>query len=660
MKEGSHTVREDENKEKTTGIFVFPATGGIINISGTANRTERYLNVIITAEEDHSVPFELRFYAKGDNDPRVSIRFGIMPRYLTNVPIDLNWLDGHILFPGQPAGMLKVVCHGSRIARKDVFRTELVSLPSFHSVRIKIDKLDFEDAPIPAASVPDTPIIDEMGQYIPKSWKSKTASLDELSKLLHREASLPDAYPFDDWSAYGGWKKMRITDNPGFFSKKKIDGRWFLCDPQGFAFFSAGPDCVDPRIDARVDGVRKLIQGLPDPNSENSRDLYRYVSGFGEAKRGDAELFSFERANLKKVFGSAWREPWERMVIGQLKRMGMNTIGNWSAPSLFGRMPYVTSMPRFPDTKHKIFRDFPDVLSPEYKEDAAKCAQALTGLRGDPFMIGYFLRNEPNWAFAGGLILAEEVLRDPEDTFCRRGLIDWLREKYSSVSALNRAWSAAFSSFKDLQRPYENISKQLPCSEADLREFSRRLVGAYVSIPVEMCRKADPNHMILGMRWAWISDPALTAGWENFDVFSINCYSVDPTAALDRVVQTGVDLPVMIGEFHFGALDAGLTATGLEAVTSQQERGKAYRYYTEHAAAHPNCVGCHYFQCYDQFALGRLDGENYNIGIFDVCMRPYPEMTEAIKDCSRTIYPVRSGLTPPTKDAPETMPMIAF
>jgi hypothetical protein len=33
--------------------------------------------------------------------------------------------------------------------------------------------------------------------------------------------------------------------------------------------------------------------------------------------------------------------------------------------------------------------------------------------------------------------------------------------------------------------------------------------------------------MILGMRWAWISDPP-AAGWENFDVFSINCYAVDP------------------------------------------------------------------------------------------------------------------------------------
>lgn len=63
--------------------------------------------------------------------------------------------------------------------------------------------------------------------------------------------------------------------------------------------------------------------------------------------------------------------------------------------------------------------------------------------------------------------------------------------------------------------------------------------------------------------------------------FSINCYAVDPTSAIQNIVDLGVDLPVMIGEFHFGALDAGLPATGLEGVLSQKDRGIAYRHYCE-------------------------------------------------------------------------------
>ena len=93
----------------------------------------------------------------------------------------------------------------------------------------------------------------------------------------------------------------------------------------------------------------------------------------------------------------------------------------------------------------------------------------------------------------------------------------------------------------------------------------------------------------------FLPDYTTPPGWENFDVFSINCYAVDPTKKIQDVVDLGVDLPVMIGEFHFGALDAGLPATGLEGVESQKDRGAAYRYYCESVAAHPNGVGCQAF-----------------------------------------------------------------
>ena len=179
-------------------------------------------------------------------------------------------------------------------------------------------------------------------------------------------------------------------------------------------------------------------------------------------------------------------------------------------------------------------------------------------------------------------------------------------------------------------------------------------------IPADACRRIDPNHMILGMRWAWISDPLLVTGWDCFDVFSINCYAVDPTSALENVRLLGVDLPVMIGEFHFGALDAGLPATGLEAVPSQTERAKAYRYYCERAAAHPYGVGCHWFQCYDQFALGRFDGENYNIGLFDITLRPYAEMERAVHDTAERAYAVHAGEKEPFSEKPVSLPMIAY
>jgi len=349
-------------------------------------------------------------------------------------------------------------------------------------------------------------------------------------------------------------------------------------------------------------------------------------------------------------------------MVNQLKANGLNTLGNWSDRKLFGRadIPYVFMLDRFPETKQFIFRDFPDVLSAEFAQDAETCAQYLAPYANDPFMIGYFLRNEPSWAFVDNLVAADEVLYNPQPSACKNKLIEYLKEKYMDPQTLSKAWNHRFESFDDLRLSISRASSLSAQAEADLRAFSRILLDAYVSIPSKACRKIAPNHLNLGMRWAWISDPDLISGWENFDVFSINCYAVDPTPALDNVVKLGVDLPIMIGEYHFGALDTGLTSTGLEAVTNQYERGKAYRYYTERVAAHPYGVGCHWFQCYDQFALGRFDGENYNIGLFDICSLPNDAMMKAVKDCAGQIYQVAQGTIPPIAEKPASIPMIAF
>ncbi len=638
-------------------VLTMPGSVGGFLVNEIAETNERYLNMTMTVLEEHSMAFELRAYDAGDEKPRVTVRFGLMPNYRTNICIDLNWLDGHILFPGHIPGELKVVCHGSRIDRREVVRAEIVNCKAYHDVRVRFEDVELSDLPRQAAEVPAEKLVDEMGQYIPKQWKGKMPDVETMVAAIKAQAALPNAYPFSNWTAWGGYADMKLTEGTGYFGKIKQDGRWYLVDPDGYAFFSAGPDCVVSRCDGRVDGLESLLEYLPENDAELVETMER---NWGEVPRTPGKMMSFERANLKRAFGESWYENWQTMVVSQLKNMGMNTVANWSDPALFGRMPYVTSLERFPETKHTIFRDFPDVLSPEYEQDAQTCAQALLARRDDPWMIGYFLRNEPNWAFVDDLIIADEVLRDSENTYCKRGLIAEFTEQYGDIAKLNAAWGTAFASFDDLNQPIKKASAFSAQAESDLRAFSAKLVKAYTSIPAAACRKADPNHMILGMRWAWISDPALVSGWESFDVFSVNRYSFDPTPIIDRVCELNVDLPVMIGEFHFGALDSGLTATGLEAVATQADRGRAYTYYTEHAAAHPMCVGCHYFQCYDQFVLGRFDGENYNIGLFDVCLQPYHDMAEAVRSCSDRMYLIHAGKLEATTDKPESLPMIAY
>lgn len=58
--------------------------------------------------------------------------------------------------------------------------------------------------------------------------------------------------------------------------------------------------------------------------------------------------------------------------------------------------------------------------------------------------------------------------------------------------------------------------------------------------------------------------------------------------------------------------------------------------------------------------LGRFDGENYNIGLFDICSQPYPDMMEQIKLCSSEIYEVADGQKEPCEEKADSIPMIAY
>lgn len=658
---GTKLLKQEEDKV----TLLFSGNGSSIRLPELLTCSERYLTFFLTVEEEHSMAFNLLLYAKGEKEPAFTNRFGILGQVRARICLDLTWRDAHALFPEASVGQQKVVCHGRRIEQEEMAAAELAALPCFHDVTVRIEALTLTDEYPEDFPIPDDKLVDELGQNKKKEWDNKLHGAEELKAVLGQQLLKEQSgYPFADWSDFGGWKKKKLREGSGYFSSCKENGKWWLTDPEGYAFFSMGPDCVNINGDCRVDGLEKWMDWLPDRKDPVYGGCYRVNKNWPPSDRARREctLFSFGQANLIRAFGENWYESWKKMTPGQLKAAGLNTLGNWSDSRLFGdsRMPYVTSLPQFPETETCIFRDFPDVFSEEYARNAEKCAQALQERRDDPYMIGYFLRNEPAWAFVDNLILADEVLYNPCRTACKDALIGFLREKYETTERLCAAWSCELDSFEQLYESRKKVSARSEQACRDMKEFSRRMLRLYVETVTKACRKVDPNHMILGMRWAWISDPDLVTGWENFDVFSINCYAQDPTAALDRVAMLQVDLPVMIGEFHFGALDAGPTATGLEGVKTQKDRGIAYRHYCEHAAAHPNGVGCHYFQYSDQFVLGRFDGENYNIGLFDICYQPYPEMMKQVLECSRRIYEVAAGMKEPLEERAEAIPMIAY
>ena len=224
-------------------VLVLPRIGGGILLPEVKGTGRRWLNLHMTVLSDHAQAFELRAYG-GEETPRVTVRFGLMPNFRAAVALDLNWLDGHILFPGHRVGTQKVVCHGSRIAREEIRQAELVSMPGAAPVSVRVEDVELADAPCMAELPCREMLIDEFGQYIPKEWPGKVRREEELVNELKREAALPDQYPGADYTVWGGCAGRKLQEGTGYFGKAKRNGRWYLTDPSGCAFFSMGPDCA--------------------------------------------------------------------------------------------------------------------------------------------------------------------------------------------------------------------------------------------------------------------------------------------------------------------------------------------------------------------------------------------------------------------------------
>ena len=103
-----------------------------------------------------------------------------------------------------------------------------------------------------------------------------------------------------------------------------------------------------------------------------------------------------------------------------------------------------------------------------------------------------------------------------------------------------------------------------------------------------------------------------------------------------------MDKPILIGEFHFGALDRGMFHPSLIQVEDQVARGKAYAAYIASALRHPNFVGAHWHQFGEQPTSGRFDGENLQNGLLDVCDTPYPETIAGVREVGYNLYEIRS------------------
>ncbi|MGA2244959.1 MAG: hypothetical protein ABSH48_08175 [Verrucomicrobiota bacterium] len=418
-----------------------------------------------------------------------------------------------------------------------------------------------------------------------------------------------------------------LVKGEGFFRTAEVDGRWWLVDPEGKPFFAVGTDHVN------------------------------YYAHFCE-KLGYAPY----NRNVQAKFGS--EEAWAANTIERLKAWGFNELPAGHTPSLRHRgLPHIlfgslgTSFAqREWICEPKNWTGFPDVFSPRWERHCRFAArETVRGSQGDPWCIGTFIDNELEWYGKGGQLVDEVFQRGPQQP-AKHALWEWLLQEYGTVTEVNNHLATGYADEAGFL-----ASTNVPKSSAALRRVRNRFLALiaerYFSVAAKALRAADPDHLVLGCRFAGsVPEPVLAAAGKYNDVFTFNTYprvdfenvwSPDGTGGVVERVPRELSgyfavarKPVLITEWSFPALDSGLPCqhgAGMR-VDTQEQKAACYRIFVSAMADLPFLVGYHYFMWADEPALGISTGfpEDSNYGLVNEKDEPYEVLVKVATEVNRS------------------------
>ncbi len=278
-------------------------------------------------------------------------------------------------------------------------------------------------------------------------------------------------------------------------------------------------------------------------------------------------------------------------AAGMMLSWGMNTGGCWSDPALAGNGIAMTLRCKISGAHRDAF---PDVFDPNWKNSVSQAALAeCTPHKNDPWILGYFTDNELPWKHeeeSGAFV--EEFLKLPPESPGRK-----------EAGAARAGGAAAMKAFRE------------------------RVADLYFRTTADAIRAADPNHMILGCRFAGRPPLGVVAKMAGHaDVISINNYSDHPPLPLLRDMSRAADMPLMVTEFSFKAPAPGLETNGSgPAKRTQAERATAFEDYAGQLLREDFCVGYHWFKY----------AENWQ-GVLQENGTPWPELTKAFTGINAT------------------------
>jgi hypothetical protein len=472
------------------------------------------------------------------------------------------------------------------------------------------------------------PYLDKLGQVRAVAWPGKAASIDEARRTVAAQLkSAADQAQLRRIDQYGGWLDGPKLSATGHFRTEKLDGRWWLVDPQGYLFFSVGA-CLAGHTAETVINQKRLDAGffafLPDASD--------YLRWEGRKTRGDREFANFPAMNCQRMFSPKWKTRNRDGIHTRMRAWGVNTLAAWSDPALAKdrRTPYtLVASIWWQDTGH---RKFPAPFRDDYEADLRQALQRSDWAKDDPYCLGVFIGNELEWPDRITPLLFELPKGHSTKAWAARRM----QEKYRRLDALNTAWKTTNSAWDTvLTGDPKRISA---AARNDLESLYLEFTTTFFKRSKAALQAALPNTLYLGCRTHRGPNVLGRGALGHVDVFSVNVYD---NQVRSWQVPPGADIPIMASEFHFGAVDRGVPSPGLSGSWDQRQRGLAFAHYLASALVEPRFVGVHWFQWIDQSAAGRQDRENHQCGFVDVTGRAYPEFVDLVSKATIAMYPAR-------------------
>ena len=515
------------------------------------------------------------------------------------------------------------------------------------------------------------PRIDRFGQRIAGRWHGKIESQDDLE--ADGGAPLPAPLQADERDAWGGWKSGARFEVTGAFGlERDAAGAWWLVTPDGNPYLSLGACCTGVGSVSVETFLRESwFEELPGKRGELAEawrtnpphgfagaELYPRQWHRGDhAQESDLTFCNFTVANLIRTYGEDWYQKWCDRTAARLDAWGMTSLGCWSDLGFAAahNRPTVIpaeriSPPQWGDLLARgdavwPVKAVPDAFHPRFEQAVDGCFSGLESLRGEPWVLGFFVGNEQKWAF----LVSPFAM--PLDWTSRQVFVDGLKERYGTVDALNQTWSTAFASWDTLAATQTNshwpgLSEQ---GVADCDAFLERFCDRYFGLVRKELNRAVPGALFWGCRYLALQPRAavVRGSARHMDIVSVNWYlwhkqePEDAESFLGQWHDLCGGKPLAMTEWSFEVTDDRLLASRI-LVTTEQERAELAARYMRSCFRLPFVVGLHWFQWPDQPILGRSvrDGERSAFGIVDVADRPHQPLAETFRACSEEMYPL--------------------